>query len=249
MSPSVTYPWKRTLIALVLFGAAFGYVEASVVCYLRLLHEPVRQKIHPGIPPGDLFPLTTLDQLRASPDQLRTLSTEVGREAATIAMLAAVALAVASDTAQWAAAFAVAFGVWDLAFYGFLKVLLDWPASLFTWDILFLIPVPWAAPVLAPALVAATMVGAGAWQLRHPTRIGALQWTGISAGAVVILVSFMMDYRRLMAGAMPAAFAWGVFAAGLLLGTGSYVWAAYPRERMERATERYSRQTTAAKAQ
>jgi hypothetical protein len=73
---------------------------------------------------------------------MQTLTIEIGREAATIAMFAAVALAVARNAGEWAAAFVITFGTWDITFYVFLKVLLDWPASLFTWDILFLIPVP-----------------------------------------------------------------------------------------------------------
>ena len=86
-------------------------------------------------------------------EQQKTLFIEIGREAATMLMLAAIALAVARNTRQWTAAFAIAFGVWDIVFYACLKLLLGWPASLFTWDILFLIPVPWVGPVLAPVLI------------------------------------------------------------------------------------------------
>src|SRR5260370_7926441 len=93
----------------------------------------------------------------------------MGREAATIVMLAAIALAGADNAGQWAAAFAIAFGTWDIAFYAFLKLLLDWPASLLTWDILFLIPIPWVGPVLAPVIVSASMIAAGLWHLRRGT--------------------------------------------------------------------------------
>ena len=227
-----SFSWKRTVIALLLFGTAFGYLEAAVVSYLRQLHEPARQRFHPGRPSADLFPLLTLAQLREGNIQQRTLPTEVGREAATILMLAAVALAVARTAGQWGAAFVIAFGTWDLSFYLFLKVLLDWPASLLTWDILFLIPVPWASPVLAPVLVSAFMIVTGVWHLRWdahraaPIAIGAAQWAGIVLGGVVIVVSFAMDYRNLMGGGMPHPFHWGVFAAGLLIGIGSYSWSA-----------------------
>jgi hypothetical protein len=226
------FPWKRTVIALLAFGTAFGYLEAAVVSYLRQLHEPARQRFYPGRPPSELFPLLTLDQLQATgADQQRTLMAEIGREAATIIMLAAVALAVARNAWQWAAAFVIAFGTWDITFYVFLKVLLGWPASLFTWDILFLIPVPWAGPVLAPSLVSAVMIAAGVWHLRRdaqgdPVGISAGQWAGITIGAAVIVVSFAMDYRNLMAGGMPHPFSWSVFSAGLLIGVGSYAWAA-----------------------
>ncbi len=229
-------PWKRTVLALLLFGTAFGYLEAAVVIYLRDLHEPARQRFHPGRPAAELFPLLTLDQLHApGTDQGRTLLIEIGREAATIVMLAAIALTVARTAGDWAAAFVIAFGVWDIAFYIFLKLLVDWPASLFTWDILFLIPVPWASPVLAPVLVSAVMIAAGVRHLRTPVRIGRANWCGILAGAAVIIVSFAMDYRNIMAGGMPSPFHWEVFALGLGAGVLSYAAAARGQAPQKRA--------------
>jgi hypothetical protein len=225
------FPWKRVVLALVLFGTAFGYVEAAVVAYLRALHEPVVQRYYPGRHADDLFPLLTLDQIRqGAPEQMKTLATELGREVATIAMLAAIALAVARNGSQWAAAFVIAFGVWDIAFYGFLKLLLEWPRSLFTWDILFLVPVPWTGPVLAPVLVSLAMIAAGVWHLHRessprPVVCGGLHWTGMLSGAFVIVVAFAMDYRNIMAGGQPNPFHWGVFALGLLLGLASYALA------------------------
>lgn len=229
-----SFPLRRTLIGLVLFGSAFGYLEAAIVCYLRLLHEPARQRVHPGRPAADLFPLLTLDQLRASGrDQQSTLAIEIGREAATLVMLAAVAVAVSRNSGQWAAAMGIAFGIWDITFYVFLKLLLDWPASLFTWDILFLIPVPWAGPVIAPVIVSAAMIAAGVWHLRRPVGIGGRHWVGIVVGAVVIVISFAQDYGNLMSGGMPNPFNWPLFGAGLLLGVGSYAWAARARAATE----------------
>jgi hypothetical protein len=106
----IIIPWKRTVLALLLFGTAFGYLEAAVVTYLRALHEPARQRFYPGRPPAELFPLLTLDQVRtAAPCQMQTLAIEIGREAATIVMLAAVALAVARNAGDWAAAFVITF--------------------------------------------------------------------------------------------------------------------------------------------
>jgi hypothetical protein len=212
---------KRTIAAVVIFGTAFGYLEAAVVSYLRELHEPARQRFYPGRPPGDLFPLLTLEQIRQSGAvQPKTLVIEIGREAATIVMLAAVALAVARNAGQWAAVFVIAFGTWDIAFYGFLKLLLGWPASLGTWDILFLLPVPWAGPVMAPVMVAAAMVGAGVYHLwreaaGRPVRIGRSRWLGIMAGAVVIVAAFALDYQNIMAGGMPHSFNWWMFGLGL----------------------------------
>jgi hypothetical protein len=236
-------PWKRTVLALLLFGTAFGYLEAAVVTYLRALHEPARQRFYPGRPAAELFPLLTLDQVRAAaPGQMQTLAIEIGREAATIAMLAAVALAVARNAGDWAAAFVITFGTWDITFYLFLKALLGWPASIFTWDILFLIPVPWVGPVLAPVLVSAVMIAAGVWHLRaqaqgQAVRIGRAQWSGIMAGAAVIVIAFAMDYRSIMAGGIPRQFKWWVFTTGLGVGILSYVGAAGGRARQREAAQ------------
>ena len=225
-------PLRRCLFAVVLFATAFGYLEAAVVSYLRDLHEPARQRFYPGRPAGDLFPLLTLEQIRQSGEvQPKTLAIEVGREAATLVMLAGIALAAARTAGQWAAYFGIAFGVWDITFYVFLKVLLGWPDSLFTWDILFLLPVPWVGPVLAPVLVSAAMIGAGGYHLRRdaaarPVHLGGGHWAGILGGAVVIVVAFAIDYRNIMAGAMPHPFHWTLFAIGLGGGLFPYARAA-----------------------
>src|SRR5580692_7184071 len=220
--------WVRSVLILALFSTAFGYLEAAVVSYLRILHEPARLRYYPHRPPAELFPLLTLEQLRAAgQEQQATLFAEIGREASTMAMLAAIALAVAGNARQWAAAFAIAFGVWDIVFYAGLKLLLDWPASLFTWDILFLIPVPWVGPVIAPMLVSVAMIIAGIWCLwreaaSKPLQIGRWNTAGVLVGAFVIILSFTLDYRNILAGGMPHPFHWGVFSLGLAIGIGSY---------------------------
>jgi hypothetical protein len=226
---------KRVAAALILFGISFGYVEASVVVYLRTLYDPLRAQLHPGSAPGELFPMMRLEQFKAAgPQYTLLLAVEVGREAATLAMLAAVALAFAKNAGQWLAGFAVAFGVWDIFFYAFLKLMIGWPASLFTWDILFLIPVPWASPVLAPVLVSAAMITAGLYFLarssgKRPVRAARMHWAAIVAGGLIIILSFTLDWRNLMAGGMPAPFPWWIFGLGLAIGIGTFVDAARRR--------------------
>lgn len=218
----------RIAAILLLFGISFGYLEAAVVSYLRILHEPARLRFYPDRPSTELFPLLTLEQVQTSgPEQRKTLFVEIGREAATMLMLAAVALAVAGNARQWAAAFAIAFGVWDIVFYAGLKLLLGWPASLFTWDILFLIPLPWVGPVIAPMLVAAAMIAAGIWCLWReeagkPLQIGRWNIAGVLFGALVIVLSFILDYNNILAGGMPHPFHWSVFGLGMGIGVVSY---------------------------
>lgn len=235
---------RRTLAILFLFSTAFGYLEAAVVTYLRVLHEPARRHVYADARAAELFPLLTLDQLRSvAPDQQRILVTEIGREAATIIMLAAIALAVSRNGRQWTAAFAIAFGIWDIVFYLGLKLLIGWPASIFTWDILFLIPLPWVGPVITPVLVSLAMIVGGTWCLQResegrPLHMGRWRAAGVTLGAFVIIVSFTLDYRNTLSGGLPQPFHWGVFALGMAIGVASFgsatLTAASPSDRVER---------------
>ncbi len=216
MSSAATFRWKRQAISVLLFGISFGYVEAAVVTYLRPQFFAVRE-----VQSLDLFPLLTIQQIKAAGlGFVRMTETEMVREAATLAMLGTVAAAAGSNFRQWLAFFLLGFGAWDIAFYSFLKALINWPHSLLTWDVLFLIPVPWTAPVLAPVIVALTMIATGLIISRQePDGRGlkAVHWIGISAGALLILAAFMWDYRNIMAGGMPNPFHWGAFAFGEVL--------------------------------
>ena len=215
--------WRRITLGLILFGIAFGYVEAAVVVYLRTIHEPVRERVHPGVSAAEVFPLLTVDELRnAAPEQAKLVRVEVAREGATLLMLAGVA-SVAVERRMWLAVFAVGFGVWDIFYYVFLRVLLGWPASLFTWDVLFLIPAPWAAPVLAPVIVSLSLIAAGLAALKSEVRLQRWHWAGIGCGAVVILLSFLWDSPNVLAGGFPHPYSWGLFAAGEAAGFGSFL--------------------------
>jgi len=233
MSRAPSSGWKRTTLALLLFGVSFGYIEAAVVAYLRALPVPVSQPVDPRRSQDDLFPLTTLDQLKAdAPDYLRLLKIEVVREAATLALLASVALAVSATVRQWLAAVVVAFGVWDISFYAFLRLLLGWPRSWFTWDLLFLIPAPWVGPVLAPILVSLSMVAgglvvlAGDWR-GWPVHLKLLHWLGIVAGGIILVVAFTWDRSNILAGGMPNPFNWPLFILGEAVGVGALLHAVW----------------------
>src|SRR5260370_24517511 len=115
MDTTRTSRWGPTVLSLLLFGIAFGYLEAAVVSYLRALHEPARQLFYPGRPPGELFPLLTIEQAQAAgPEQPKILIIEIGREAATSVMLSAIALAVGENARQCAAALAISFCACDM---------------------------------------------------------------------------------------------------------------------------------------
>jgi hypothetical protein len=219
--------WRRTVVGLLLFGISFGYVEAAVVVYLRTIYDPIRRQVRPNHLATDLFPLITPDQLRAAaPDRAGLLRIEIIREASTLLMLAGVALvSVGVNRPAWLAAFAVAFGTWDFSFYVFLKLLIGWPASLLTWDILFLVPVPWAAPVLAPIVVSLSIIGTGLLALIRTVRLRTIHWIGLILGTCAILLSFTWDFRNISGGGMPNAFPWPLFAFGETLGIGAFLHA------------------------
>jgi hypothetical protein len=224
----------RTIAGLALFAIAFGYVEAAVVEYLRSIYAPMRAHFYPGSS-DELFPLLSVEQLRIlGPEHIGRLNTELGRELATILMLAGVALAVARKPREWVAAFLFCFGVWDVAFYAFLKALLAWPASFFTWDILFLLPVPWVGPVLAPVLVSVSMIAAGLvvlWreQWERPMRIGGVRWALIVLGGAIVFAAFVADFRHMLNGGRPIAFHWVLFSAGEGVGLAAFLSALWSK--------------------
>jgi hypothetical protein len=133
------------------FTIAMALVEAVVVVYLRALL---------GIPAGPI------ELNRAVTDTLARHSawlvpTEQCREAATMVMLATIAALAGGSRTQKIGVWLYAFGLWDIFYYIWLYVFIRWPASLLTSDILFLIPVPWIAPVLLPVSAATGMVVVG----------------------------------------------------------------------------------------
>ena len=135
------------------FAAAFGFVEAVVVVYLRAAT---------GLLPGYQGTLSDVARLSGQfyvqsqaiaqfPKSLLTL--EVLREAATILMLLSVSFLTSTKPRLRAAVFLWTFAIWDIVYYAALWATVRWPHSLKEPDVLFLIPVPWLSPVWFPLLV------------------------------------------------------------------------------------------------
>jgi len=131
---------RSSLIWASFFAIAIAFVEAAIVVYLRKLY-------YPG---GFGFPLKMIPQ--------SILWIELGRELATIIMLMAVAGLIGHHFRQKLAYFAFLFGMWDIFYYVWLKIYLNWPSFLLEWNVLFLIPLPWVGPVLAPILVSLGLI-------------------------------------------------------------------------------------------
>ena len=83
---------------------------------------------------------------------------ELWREAATLVMIATLGLLAGRTWRRRAGYAALAFGAWDIFYYVFLRLISGWPRTLLDWDILFLLPLPWWGPVLAPVSIALVMI-------------------------------------------------------------------------------------------
>lgn len=203
---------RRRLAVVALFALAMAWVESAVVLYIR----------------------TTLNRIEPyQPEPMPMLAgfamAEVIREAATMVMLASVGWLAGRNFRTRFGYFVVAFGVWDIGYYLFLKPLTGWPNSLLDWDLLFLIPLPWWGPVLAPVMIAALMIlfGTLVTQCDHPGRTPWPRWPAglaFGLGVTLALCVFMADALALptksedaLRHLLPTHFRWRFFLVAWLL--------------------------------
>lgn len=221
-------------LLVVTFAAGMAWVEAACVYYLRVMVDRIQ--------PYQPHPLPIRGNLG---------DVELVREAATLLMLAAVGMLAGRRWRARAGYAAIVFGVWDILYYVFLRLVSGWPASLFDWDILFLLPLPWWGPVLAPVCIAALMIVWGTLVTQWPRRVPATRFTRASwiaswAGILLALWVFMADaIRALPKGAdavrqvLPSEFNWPVFGAALVLMAAPLAhaaWGSRPGRRMPAAS-------------
>ena len=174
------------LLAVSIFALAMGFLEAIIVVYLRKIYYPN----------GFDFPLvSTIEQW--------VLNMEWAREFFTIVMLLCIGILAGKKFYERFAYFLYAFAVWDIFYYIWLKVILGWPASLMTWDLLFLIPYPWASPVIAPVVYSIDIILLALVLIQSQDRNGRvkikfLEWALFVAGSAFILYTFLYDYGKLI---------------------------------------------------
>jgi len=201
----------RLAAAVVAFAVAMAYVEAAVVVDL-LAALDVGASVLP---------------LERGAEADRLIAIEVGRELATLVMLGAVGWIAGTTRLERLAWAAVAFGTWDILYYAWLRVMIDWPASLDTLDILFLVPLPWTGPVWAPVAVSIALVGFGlaaAARLRRGDGLPISRSEVLSglAGGLLVMLSFMLEAGDVLAGSLPD-FPWWWFVLGMALAVGAAV--------------------------
>lgn len=220
------HPRTNGILAwLTLFSIAMGFLEAAVVIYLRELYYPE----------GFNFPIKQMGNNIAI--------VEAFREVATLVMLLGAGVVAGRTRTERFGLFLYCFGVWDIFYYVFLKLTLNWPESLMTWDILFLLPTTWVGPVVAPVTVSLTMILLAITISKFTdqnsnTRINTAEWALLLTGALTLTAGFIYDYvaylmkyfgfraifdpsnmQALMAkatGYLPSSFPWAIFLAGEL---------------------------------
>ncbi|MBK7028372.1 MAG: hypothetical protein IPH45_03820 [Bacteroidales bacterium] len=214
-------PW----ITVIFFALAMGLLETVVVIYLRELYYPE----------GFVFPVKAMAS--------HIISTELLRELATLVMLLTVGIIAGKNGTTRFAWFIYAFAIWDIFYYIFLKWLVDWPDSLMTWDILFLIPLTWVGPVLGPVLNSLMMILLAVLLIMaNKTRIfnlALVEWSLLVAGSVMVIIAYVRGYTvymmekfsfaELFDGSkmdelvkhaslfIPVHFYWGIFVIGVVL--------------------------------
>ena len=207
-SPDARTRW----LLVVVFAVAMAWVEAASVYYLRVLVDRVN--------PYQANPLPMRGVLER---------VELARETATLVMLFTIGALTGWTWRSRLGYMAIAFGVWDIFYYVFLKVICDWPRSLLDWDILFLLPLPWWGPVLAPVCIAVLMIVWGTLvshrTAQNPTgSVTSTLWLLNSLGVGLALYVFMADSLRavrqgldMTRTVLPQAFNWSMFVVALAL--------------------------------
>jgi hypothetical protein len=199
------------LIFMGVFVVAMAYLESAVVVYLRRVYG-----------------ITEIENALAVFDRQISII-EMGRELATLVMLFAAAWMAGRNRQSRIGFFLFAFGVWDIFYYVWLRVFIGWPITLLDNDLLFLLPLPWWGPVLAPALIALLMALAGAGlvsldEADKSVQPGWLEWGLLASGSLVLLYTFMADAIRSLPANMaslavvqPGPFKWSLYLFGILL--------------------------------
>jgi len=212
-------PLKKQFIWLTIWGIAFAAIEAAVVVYLRKIYFPGNFSF-PPLPVDGLF-----------------VSVEIMRELATLIIMWAVAELIRDRFTEKLAVFMILFGIWDIFYYLFLKIVIHWPENFATWDVLFLIPVVWIGPIWAPVLVSVFLIAAGTLGLIFTSKGFDLQppfwlWLCELFAMSVIVVSFLVPGNRVTQNLAPGPYPWELLAGGLIFGLalfGHYLYRAQQR--------------------
>jgi len=212
-------PWR--FVALAVFAVGMAYVEAACVVYLWEML----------CPEGFKFPLLLLVEKQYE----FLVIIEFGRELATMVMLLGCAIAAGRTRVQRVASFLFLFGIWDVFYYFWLRVITElshfpvFPASLGTWDVLFLMPVAWTGPIYAPMTVAATMALFAVMLVFAETRVTRIKpdlrfWIIEAVAVLMIFGSFIWNYGDVYAGKVPTLYPWWLLVPAEIIAITAFIY-------------------------
>lgn len=213
-------------LTVTVFAIAMAWVESAVVFYLRTMIG--------RIDPHQTNPLPVMANLG---------TVELVREAATLLMLLTVGMLAGKSWRNRLGYSAIAFGFWDIFYYVFLRLICGWPRSPLDWDVLFLLPLPWWGPILAPVLIATLMIVWGTLVNSGQTEPGGqigekpVLILGL-AGIAIALYVFMADSLEAIKGGaeavrhlLPESFRWRLFGVGFVLMGAPIIQVLWQRQR------------------
>ena len=203
----------KKLILILLLAVSFAFIEASVVQYLRVYfnqNENVK----------DVYSLNVIQQPETELDY-DIMGTEIGREVATLLLFISMAWIVANSIKEWVEYFVFGFAIWDIFYYVWLAVIIDWPRSLLDWDILFLIPKAWYAPVIVPCIIsligmAFSMIALKALKKDKTVKIQLYYWIPFVVSLIIWQISFL-NKSNIQMTEFPESYSWLLFIIGVII--------------------------------
>lgn len=199
---------RNKLLILTIYSTSLAFAVASSIYFLRLHYYPT----------GFQFPI---DPISGTP-----LLVEYFRETSSLILIFIASYLIGKNFREKFASFMFIFGVWDIFYYVWLYFLLDWPPSILTWDLLYVIPVLWVGPVLAPLIVCVVLISSALIIFYFENKNIRLKFTKfmwiieIMSGLGVIL-SFVWNYKKAFSASV-LNFPWWLFIASLIIGAGCF---------------------------
>lgn len=203
----------RKWLWVAIFAVGFAWVEGAVVVYLREI-------FYGGT--SNIFPISiNWQDGKYVGNHLTRI--ELIREFATIVMLVSVGWMAGKTRWQKFCFFMIAFGIWDIFYYVWLRVMTGWPESLMTWDILFLLPLPWVGPVITPVLIAVAMTAAGTLIIYFEEKGYGISfrwydWAIVMGCGLSMIAAFCWDWKNIAQipgdpgrTGIPNPFFWGLY--------------------------------------
>ena len=207
---------KSVLLWLTLFTITFGFCESALVYYLHDLFYP----------DGFSYPFL--------PFHTKMLIVDMVREIAATLVIVVVVCMAARGLWRRFALFMYVFGLWEILYYAWLYLLEGWPKSLLSNDLIFLVPVPWSGPVLAPLLISVFLILSAAVIIYFELKTGrfAPGWVPPALtllGWALMLYAFMVDFMKVYERQIPGPYRWDLFAVGMALWAAAILMALRPR--------------------